>query len=360
MISRDDVVCAPSQAWVWLEHTPAGLKRDSRAALALARAAGRCAVGLTAVEHAEDTRLVGLARDVAACGGQWLMVLLVPKGMSGQPEALAAALVEAERMSAGRGEAPVDILASANALGRDLLARVAARLAAPLLQDCVAVDLAAGQGEKYLLSGRTAGAYRLPGPLNCWTLRPNVFAEPPHAGAVEAVPVIPVSYVRVSGSRPCVRVVDEEREEAGAGGNSRAQDELAGLWARQPDIVEAPIIIAGGRVVGSAENFRLLHRVAGKVGAAVGASRSAVDLGYAPASVQVGQTGVVVSPDLYIACGISGSVYHLAGINMARRVVVINTDPAAPIFAKADYGLQGDLFAVLPLLGSLIGGDGQV
>lgn len=240
------------------------------------------------------------------------------------------------------------------------MARLAARLGAPLLQDCVAVDLAAREGEKFLLAGRTAGTYRLPGPLSCWTLRPNVFAVP--VGDEAAAPVIPVAYHAFEPATPRVRVVDDpaSAEDPGEGPSAAGKgDELAGLWAQQPDIVEAPVIIAGGRSVGSAENFRLLHRVAAKIRlktqAAVGASRSAVDLGYAPASAQVGQTGAVVSPDLYIACGISGAVYHLAGIGTARRVAVINTDLSAPIFAKADYGLQGDLFAVLPLLEQAVG-----
>ena len=212
--------------------------------------------------------------------------------------------------------------------GRDLLARIAAQLDAPLALDCVGVDVAAGTVIKSQFSGKTLASLKLLGTPFICGLRPNVI--PPKMFPVIAE-IIPYHMALEDTRRLQIRSIKKT-----------VVDEI--------DLTEAEIIISAGRPIGSAESFEILKDCAKELGAAVGASRAAVDSGFAPHSMQVGQTGKTVSPKLYIACGISGSVQHFAGMKGSKVIVAINTDPDAPIFSKSNYGLRGDLFEVVPAL----------
>jgi electron transfer flavoprotein alpha subunit len=212
--------------------------------------------------------------------------------------------------------------------GRDMLARVAAKLDAPLALDCIALNLNDQTVTKSHFSGKTTAKLKLSGDMLVCGVRPNTVE--PKISPCEA------------GFEPFLAQV----EDAG----KIEVKEITSSAFREVELTEANVIVTGGRPMGSAENFKILRELASILGAAVGASRAAVDAGYAPHSMQVGQTGKTVSPKLYIACGLSGSVQHFAGMKTSRTIVAINTDKNAPIFGKSDYGILGDLFEVVPTL----------
>jgi electron transfer flavoprotein alpha subunit len=221
---------------------------------------------------------------------------------------------------------PKILLLSASTRGKDLSARLSARLDTGLAMDCIALRMDGDTliATRPMFGGKVLAEVAIQGTPQMAAIRPNVMevVEAEKGGGVEKVPV----NVGVTQTR-----VVEKKMEATA----------------KVDLTEANIIVSGGRGMGGPD-YSLLEELAEVLGGTVGASRSAVDEGWRPHSDQVGQTGKVVSPDLYIACGISGAIQHLAGMGSSKYIVAINKDPEAPIFKKADYGIVEDLFKVVP------------
>ena len=212
--------------------------------------------------------------------------------------------------------------------GKDLLPRIAAKLNAPLVMDCLRVNLADSTVEKPQFSGKTIATIRVTGRHRIFGIRPNMIE--PKTMPVETETVM-FEYQGAADDR--LEVVEVRQGEAGT-----------------VDLSEAEIIISGGRGMKNGDNFQILRDCARMMGAAVGASRVAVDNGWVPHSMQVGQTGTTVCPKLYIACGISGSIQHFAGMKTAGTIVCINTDPDAAMMQQCDYGITGDLFEIVPAL----------
>lgn len=226
---------------------------------------------------------------------------------------------------------PAVVLLGATFMGKDLGPRLAARLGVGLAADCIAFDLDGGKllATRPVFAGKALAKVRLNGSPQIATGRPNVFPVPqPEAGKTAAVEPM---AAETSGIR--ARVV-----------------ELVSAGKGEVDVAEAEIIVSGGRGVAGPDGFAPLRSLAKTLGAAVGASRAAVDAGWIEHSHQVGQTGKTVTPTLYIACGISGAIQHQAGMRTSKFIVAVNKDPEAPIFKLATYGIVGDLFTVVPLL----------
>jgi electron transfer flavoprotein alpha subunit len=229
---------------------------------------------------------------------------------------------------------PAVLLIGASVQGKDLSARLSASLGVGMAQDCMGFSVEDGNliASRPIYAGK---AYTKVTFQNSWpqmaTARPNVMKinEPDPSRSAEVAD----AAFTLEDAELRTRVVDTIKDASG-----------------KVDLTEADKIVSGGRGMKGPENYKILEELADLIGATVGASRSAVDAGWRPHKDQVGQTGKVVSPNLYIACGISGAIQHLAGMSTSKVIVAINKDPDAPIFQKADYGVVGDLFEVVPAL----------
>ncbi len=271
----------------------------------------------------------GLAAELGTRGASRVLVANAPVLERYQAEVSASVLATA----ADRFQ-PAAIFMAATAMGKDLGPKLAARLRSAFLQDCVAVHMEPDGSviaTRPIYGGKLRAVLKAKSPTcQVVTLRPHAFeAVDPRPGAKVSVESLSIPAGDV---RPAATVREFQRAQGTA------------------ELTEAAIIVSGGRGLKGPENFKLIEELAAALGGAVGASRAVVDAGWKPHSYQVGLTGKTVSPQLYIACGISGAIQHQAGMSSARTIVAINSNPNAPIFKLAAYGITGDLFEIVPLL----------
>jgi len=287
---------------------------------ALAAARGGSVVGLVT----EDAAAAAGAM-LAAHGGGKLVVLPGAPAAGEWPAARLAAFLAAAVKSEG-----FEILVGlATPLGRDVLPRAAALLDAPLILDAVQVDFATGMVRQPMYSGKVWVDLKLSVKPAVVGLRPNAILPVPTTGPVETV-----QFAGTIEADARIRLMEVKKKD----------------HSGVPELTEARVVISGGRPMASWDNYKILFDCAKLLNGAVGASRAAVDAGMAPYEMQVGQTGKTVNPDLYVACGLSGSVQHFAGMKTSKVIVAINNDPHAPIFTKCDYGIVADLFEAVPAL----------
>jgi electron transfer flavoprotein alpha subunit len=303
---------------VLAEHDGDAVKKVTLELVTLARKFGEPAVVWTgSCSDAAQSRLAeyGAAKVYVADGAEFDDYVVAPKAE------LLAELVQQKSPSA--------VLLASTAEGKEIGGRLAVKTSSGILTDVVGLD--DGFVAEQLIFG---GAINVTAKVRTGTpiiaVRPNAISPEPAAGAATLEPVSPAISDQAKTAKVLERVVQQRGE--------------------RPELTEASIVVSGGRGVGSAENMSLIEKLADSLGAAVGASRAVTDAGWYPHQFQVGQTGKTVSPQLYVAVGISGAIQHRAGMQTSKTIMVVNKDPEAPIFELADYGVVGDLFKVVPQL----------
>jgi len=303
---------------VLAEHSGESVKKVTTELLTLARRFGEPSVvwaGPGADAGRERLAEFGAETVYVAPGAELEDYVVAPKA-----ELLASLVAE---------KAPAAVLVASTAEGREIGARLAVKTGSGLITD--AVDLGEGLiAEQSIFGGAIIVQSKVRTGTPIVAVRPNAVAPEPAPGAARLENVSIGVSDAAKGARVTERV-EQERSE-------------------RPELTEASIVVSGGRGVGSAENFALIEKLADSLGAAVGASRAATDAGWYPHQFQVGQTGKTVSPQLYLAVGISGAIQHRAGMQTSKTIMVINKDAEAPIFELADFGIVGDLFQVVPQL----------
>jgi len=307
-----------SEVLVVVEHAGGAVKKVTLEMLTLARELGEpAAVVLGAPGTAE-----GLTGKLGEYGATKVYVaehsdvdgyLVAPKA------AVLAALV--------KDVSPAAVLLPSSQEGKEIAGRLAVKLDNGLLTDAVAIA-ADGTATQAVFAGSTIVTAKVTRGLPLVTIRPNSVTPTP----APATPEVSTVDVAVDESAKLATVVERVAEAKGA----------------RPELTEASVVVAGGRGVGSADNFAVIEELADLLGGAVGASRAATDSGFYPHQFQIGQTGKTVSPQLYIAIGISGAIQHRAGMQTSKTIVAVNKDAEAPIFDLADFGVVGDLFKVVP------------
>jgi electron transfer flavoprotein alpha subunit len=313
---------------VLAEHDGETVKKVTLELLTLARGFGDPAVvwlGPGAEAGRERLAEFGAAKVYAAEGDGVTDYVVAPAA-----EVLASLV---ERVSPGA------VLIAATGEGKEIAGRLAVKISSGVLTDVVglapAQDGSGPVAEQSIFGGAIIVKSRVTSGTPIVAVRPNAVAPEPAAGAAE-VEHVPAGLSDLATTARITERVAQERSE-------------------RPELAEASIVVSGGRGVGGAENFQLIEKLADSLGAAVGASRAATDAGWYPHQFQVGQTGKTVSPQLYLAVGISGAIQHRAGMQTSKTIMVINKDPEAPIFELADFGVVGDLFKVVPQLLDEIG-----
>jgi electron transfer flavoprotein alpha subunit len=303
---------------VLAEHDGETVKKVTTELLTLARRFGEPSVvwaGPGADGGRERLAEFGAATVYVADGGEFGDYVVAPKA-----ELLASLVAE---------KSPAAVLVASTAEGREVAARLAVKTGSGLITD--AVDLAEGLvAEQSVFGGAIIVQSKVKAGTPIVAVRPNAVAPEPAPGAAQLENV----SVQLSDGAKTAHVIERVVQERG----------------ERPELTEASIVVSGGRGVGNAENFALIEKLADSLGAAVGASRAATDAGWYPHQFQVGQTGKTVSPQLYLAVGISGAIQHRAGMQTSKTIMVINKDAEAPIFELADFGVVGDLFQVVPQL----------
>ncbi|BBY79324.1 electron transfer flavoprotein subunit alpha [Mycolicibacterium pulveris] len=306
-----------------VEHADGALKKVTAELITAARALGEpsaVVVGKpgTAEPLVEGLKEAGAAKIYTAESDDAESYLITPY------VDVLASLVESA--------SPAAVLLAATADGKEIAGRLAARTGAGVLTDVVEVK-EGGRAVHSIFGGAYTVEAEATGELAVITVRPGAVEAAPSAGAGEVVSVeVPAQ------AENATKIT--KREPAVAGD--------------RPELTEATVVVSGGRGVGSAENFKIVEELADALGGAVGASRAAVDSGYYPGQFQVGQTGKTVSPQLYIALGISGAIQHRAGMQTSKTIIAVNKDEEAPIFEIADLGIVGDLFKVTPQLAEAV------
>jgi electron transfer flavoprotein alpha subunit len=310
-----------AEVLVLAEHDGETVKKVTGELLTLARQFGEPSavwIGGGAEGGRERLAEFGAAKVYVADGSDFTDGLVAPAA-----EVLAAL--------AGR-TSPAAVLLAATGEGKEIAGRLAVKTGSGVITD--AVGLTAGDGglvaEQSIFGGAITVQSRVRTGTPIVAVRPNSAAAEPAPAAAEIEP----AGVELSDAAKAVRVTERVAADRG----------------ERPELTEAAMVVSGGRGVGNADNFALIEKLADSLGAAVGASRAATDAGWYPHQFQVGQTGKTVSPQLYLAVGISGAIQHRAGMQTSKTIMVINKDPEAPIFELADFGVVGDLFTVVPQL----------
>jgi len=302
---------------VYLEHSGGNARRASLEALGAASGSGQTVVAAVGGAGAD-----AVAADLGRWGAD--RVVVFSGGAQHSPDRTARDIAALARKEGAKA-----CLAAATSSGKDVLPRVAALLDSTCFTDCTRFEWSDSgpRAVRPILAGKAIATFDADSPVFCASLRPNNFSTVERDASAEIASV-------QSQAEAAVEVI-----------------EIAAKSSDKLDVKEAPVVVSGGRGLKEAANFNLIEDLAAAFGnAAVGASRAVVDAGWRPHAEQVGQTGKTVSPQLYVAVGISGAIQHLAGMRTSKVIVAINTDADAPIFTVADYGVVGDALEIVPAL----------